>query len=168
MALSADKNEKTGSASLVGNHDADEKERQQFSIVRRAVEKTRLMVAGEMMVSTADVSSKLTAAMTEFNKGEWQVALSLAQTAAGLYQEKLNRWERLVQQKEQAIKQRSLQKFRQVQCFHNPIRTNARQIVSTFRHLIDHLSERINREAARRRYRKTESPIDSNTSLLDE
>ena len=121
----------------------DEAERQQFSIVLRAVEKTRLLVDGGTTVSAADVSSKLTGARTEFSKGELRVALSLVKAAAGLYQEKLNRWERLVRQREEAVKQRSLQKFRQVQAFHNPIRINTRQIPGNFRHLVDYIGEKI-------------------------
>ena len=112
----------------------------------RAVEKTRLLVDGGTTVSAADVSSKLTGALTEFSKGELRVALSLVKAAAGLYQEKLNRWERLVHQREEAVKQRSLQKFRQVQAFHNPIRINTRQVPGNFRHLVDSLGEKIKRE----------------------
>ena len=124
----------------------DEAERQQFSIVRRAIEKTRLMVEGGTTVSAADASSKLNAALAEFDKNETRVALSLVQAAAGLYHEKLNRWERLVRQREEAVKQRSLQKFRQVQGIHNPIRSNARQVIGNFRHLVDRLREKDRRE----------------------
>ena len=123
-----------------------ESERQIFSVVRRAVERTRLTVEGGAQVSVADVLSKLNAALTEYGKGELSVAVSQVQAAAGLYQDKLNRWETLVRQREDAVKQRSVQKFRQVQAVHNPVRTNTRQIPASFRHLIDCLNERIKKE----------------------
>lgn len=130
------------------DEEAAEVDRQEFSIVHRAIERTRLMIEGSTIVSTADVTGKLTAAFTEFGKGNFGIALSLVQTAAGLYQEKLNRWERLVEQREAAVKQRSMQKFRYVQSVHNPIRINSRQIPSRFRHLTDKLAERVRSENA--------------------
>lgn len=123
-----------------------EAERQAFSVVRRASERTRLLVEGGGSVSVADVLSKLNAAFVEYEKGEIGVAVSLVRAAAGVYQDKLNRWENLCRQREETVKQRSVQKFRQVQGVHNPIRTNARQVPTSFRHLIDMLEERINRE----------------------
>ena len=123
-----------------------EAERQTFSVVRRAVERTRLTVEGGAQVSVADVLSKLNAALAEYGKGELSVAVSQVQAAAGLYQDKLNRWENLVRQREEAVKQRSVQKFRQVQAVHNPVRTNTRQIPASFRHLIDCLNDRIKKE----------------------
>ncbi len=158
-----------------------EAERQSFSVVRRAVEKTRLMVEGGATVSVADVLSKLNAAWTEYGKGELGVAASLVQAAAALYQDKLNRWEILVRQREEAIKQRSVQKFRQVQAVHNPIRTNTRQVPSNFQHLADSLEEKIKKEGKSRRTMAAEpaeqgptaaevaddpSPLDS-SELLD-
>ena len=116
---------------------------QAFTIIRRAVERTRLMVEGGGIVSPADVCSKINAALTEYGKGELVVAAALVQAAAGLYQDKLNRWEALVRQREETVQQRSVQKFRQVQAMHNPIRTNTRQVSTSFRHLADRLEERI-------------------------
>jgi hypothetical protein len=129
--------------------DKIEPEFQSFSVVRRAVEKTRLMVEGGATVSVADVLSKLNAALAEYHKGELGVAASLVRAAAGLYHDKLNRWESLVRQREEAVKQRSIQKFRQVQGIHHPIRTNTRQIPGSFRYLVDSLEEKIKKEGAR-------------------
>lgn len=123
-----------------------ENERQAFSVLRRAIEKTRLMVEGGGMVSTSDVLGKLNAALTEYGKGELGVALSLVKAAAGAYQGKLSQWEMLVRQREESVKQRSVQKFRQVQSVHNPIRTNTRQVPSNFQFLADSLDERIKNE----------------------
>jgi hypothetical protein len=123
-----------------------ESDRQSFSVVRRAVERTRLTVDGGGTVSVADVSGKLMAALTEYGKGELNVALALVQAAVGLYQEKLNRWERLARQREETVKQRSLQKYRQIKGFHNPIRINARQNMGNFRHLVEELGERVKQE----------------------
>jgi hypothetical protein len=104
------------------------------------------MVDGGGVVSVADVLSKLNAALVEYEKGELGVAVSQVQAAAGSYQEKLNRWENMVRQREETVKQRSVQKFRQVQAIHNPVRTNTRQIPANFAHLVDVLKERIQRE----------------------
>ena len=126
--------------------DSVEAERHVFSVVRRAVERTRLMVEGGGAVSAADVSSKLNSALTEFGKGELVVAAALVQNAAISYQEKLNRWDGLARQREESVKQRSMQKYRQVLTVHNPIRINSRQILGNFRHLSDLLSDKVKKE----------------------